>query len=72
MNHDNDLKSLGDDLKKTFDSFNNDIDKIKNHKLMMDCRQNLDMAYHWALKMSMLLDDLNVYLSVFGSQGGEE
>ena len=72
MNHDDELKPLGDVLKKVFDAFNDDIDKIKNPKLMIDCRQNLDVAYHWALKMSMLLDDLNVYLSVFGSQGGEE
>jgi len=72
MNHDNVLKPLADDLKKVFEDFNEDIDKIKNPKIMLDCRQNLDRAYHWALKMSMLLDDLNVYLKVFGTQGGEE
>lgn len=55
----------------TLASFDDRIDYMTNDKLKIDCRQALDKARHWSDKALALLNDLDVYLAVFGKKDGD-
>ena len=59
MNHDRELKLLGDALKITLDAMIYDIAAIKDPK-----------AVNWMLHMTKCFDDMNCWLTAFGTPEG--
>ena len=72
MNHDGELKVLGMALKRTIKAFESDVSDIISAKHRTEQRQQLDLAIHYMLKMSDALDDLNEWLTAFGTPDGDD
>lgn len=68
MNHDEDLKNLGLALKIVLAKFDNEIDKINNPKHKVYQRQEFDKICHYMVKMSLLMDEMNRWLTAFGDK----
>ena len=66
MNHDNELRILGQALKFVLVCFDADINKIKDPTHQIEVKQEFEKAQHWMIKMSQTFDDLNTWLTAFG------
>ena len=70
LNHDRELKLLGDALKITLDAMIYDIAAIKDPKHKIDMVQEYDKAVNWMLHMTKCFDDMNCWLTAFGTPEG--
>lgn len=66
MNHDEDLKNLGLALKIVLAKFNDEIHNIKDPKHRVEQIQQFDKICHFMVKMTLLMDEMNRWLSAFG------
>lgn len=66
VNHDGELKVLGIALKRTLKAFDSDICDVCSAKHRTELKQDMDMAFHYMIKMCEKLDDLNAWLTAFG------
>ena len=68
MNHDEDLKALGESLKNVLSKFEDEIHNIKDPKHKVEQIQQFDKICHYMVKMSLLMDEMNRWLSAFGDK----
>ena len=68
MNHDGELKVLGMAIKRTILAIQSDVNDVLSAKHRTELNKKLDLASHWAIKMSEELDDLNEWLTAFGPE----
>lgn len=72
MNHDNELKTLGEVLKDISISYALEIAKIKDPKHRTELIQELEKMEHYMLKMTKCLDDMNCWFTAFGADGNAQ
>jgi hypothetical protein len=72
MNHDNELKTLGEVLKIIIVSYRLEIAAIKDPKHRTELIQELDKMEHYMIKMTKCLDDMNCWFTAFGADGNAQ
>ena len=72
MNHDGELKVLGMALKRAIKAFDEDIKDICSAKHRDAEKKDLDLAVHYAIKMSEKFDELNRWLTAFGPEDDQQ
>ena len=68
MNHDEDLKNLWLALKIVLAKFDGEIHNIKDPKHRVEQIQQFDKICHYMIKMTLLMDEMNRWLTAFGDK----
>jgi len=72
MNHADNLKKFGNAYVDLIKGFNEDIGSISDHKHRIDKQQDLDIIIHFVYRASIIIHDLNEWLTAFGVNGNAD